>query len=228
MSGDRLGFFVDADAIGDWSSSMRPSADGAAALPSMPAFLDDLTPAWAAGALRVESDALVLDGRATPNDTLAGPPANKVSTLAGLVPANTLLFASGNDVGGHIERLLDLVGSDPGVADALRDGRAGAGLLGGLDGDLTGSGILVSSSPAGDSVAGGLVVAPKDAAAAERLFTTLRGFVALAGASAGITVEDQAHGDDTVTVITIEDAGALLDAASAVGGAAATPAPSVL
>ena len=231
LPGDRLAYYwMDLAAVTSWSTAMQGQLgpDVPAPMPPLPAFFDDMTPAWVAGALRAEGDALVFEARSPHVAAIAGDPANRASTLAALVPANTLLLAASHDVSGNVDRLLTLLRSDPNIASSVTEVENALGILGGVDGlagwigDL---GIVVV--PEGSGVAGGVVIDPTDRAAAERLLTTLRSFVTLAGGSAGISIRDETHGSAAITILTIEDASQLLELARAMGStdvpSAATP-----
>ena len=50
-----------------------------------------------------------------------------------------------------------------------------------------------------------MIVTPTDKAAAEKLFTSLRSFVALAGDQAGITIKDDTYNGVTITVVGLGD-----------------------
>ena len=76
-------------------------------------------------------------------------------------------------------------------------------LLGGFDavvGWWGDTGLVVSKLDDG-TIGGGLVVKPRDAAAADRLFSTLTGFVQLGGSSAGLTSRTVDHNGTKVTVV---------------------------
>lgn len=218
---DRLGYFwMDTAALARWSASVQEQlgGDAAAAMPALPAFFDDITPAWVAGAVRAEGDALVIESRSPHVAAMSGDPANRASTLAGLVPANTLVLATTHDVSGNVDRLLSLLRNDPQIATGLQEFESALGILGGVEGLAGWIGDLgVVVVPEGDGVAGGVVIDPTDRAAAERLLTTLRSFVTLAGGSSGISIRDESYGSATVTILTIENAGALLDLARGLG-----------
>lgn len=218
---DRLGYFwMDTAALARWSASVQEQlgGDAAAAMPALPAFFDDITPAWVAGAVRAEGDALVIESRSPHVAAISGDPANRASTLAGLVPANTLVLATTHDVSGNVDRLLSLLRNDPQIATGLQEFESALGILGGVEGLAGWIGDLgVVVVPEGDGVAGGVVIDPTDRAAAERLLTTLRSFVTLAGGSSGISIRDESYGSATVTILTIENAGALLDLARGLG-----------
>lgn len=221
LPGDRLGFYwMDLAAVASWSTAMQGRLDGGttAPMPALPAFLDDMTPAWVAGAVRADGDALVIETRSPHVAAISGDAANRASTLAGLVPANTMLLAASHDVSGNVDRLLRLLRSDPEIASGVEEVESALGILGGVDGIAGWIGDLgIVVVPEGSGVAGGVVIDPTDRAAAERLLTTLRSFVAFAGGSAGISIRDETHGPATITILTIENAGQLLALAQAMG-----------
>ncbi len=76
----------------------------------------------------------------------------------------------------------------------------------------------VAVMPSGNSVTGGILIAPTDRVAAERLLTQLRGFLALAGGGSGITVTDETYGDATITTVDLGNLGNLM-LGQATGGA---------
>ncbi|HET7029888.1 MAG TPA: hypothetical protein VFI34_05220, partial [Candidatus Limnocylindrales bacterium] len=81
-------------------------------------------------------------------------------------------------------------------------------VLGGFDavvGWWGDSAVVVSKLDDG-TIGGGLVVKPRDAAAADRLLTSLSGFVAIGGASAGATSRTVDHNGTTVTIVTVSGA----------------------
>ena len=235
LPGDRLAYYwMDLAAVTSWSTAMQGQlgSDAAAPMPSLPAFFDDLAPTWVAGSLRAEGDALVFESRSPHVAAIAGDPANRASTLAGLVPANTLLLVASHDISGYVDRLLTLLRSDPEIASSVQEIESALGILGGVNGIAGWMGDLgIVVVPEGAGVAGGVVIDPTDRAAAERLLTTLRSFVALAGGSAGMSIRDETHGSATITILTIDDAGQLLELAEAMGStdvpSAATPAMTI-
>lgn len=218
--GDRLGFaYVDVAAISEGAQAL--AGEAAEALPSMPAFMAGFQVDWAAGAVRAENGAFVVD-TATPHLAAMGPPKNTESRLPSLVPPTTVVLAEGHDVGEALQRAKDLVAEDPSLAEGLKQVEDTLALIGGYDAivDWMGeAGIAITVD--GDKVGGGLLVTPLDPAAPERLFTQLRGFIGLAGGSAGITVTEESYAGETIVVIDLGDLGDL--AGMATGGAIEGP-----
>ena len=213
VSGDRLGFlYLNAAAIAQGAQGL--AGDTGASMPELPAMFDDLSAPWVVMAVRAEDGAIVVDTRQPHVDKL-GPAVATESKVAALVPASTVFLATGHEVGAGLERLRALAAEDPELADGVKQLEDSLALIGGVDaliGWIGDAGIAITRD--GDELAGGLVVTPTDKAAADRLLTQLRGFLALAGESAGIKVTDEDHDGTTVTSITIENVGDLVGAAT--------------
>ena len=213
VSGDRLGFlYLNAAAIAQGAQGL--AGDTGASMPELPAMFDDLSAPWVVMAVRAEDGAIVVDTRQPHVDKL-GPAVATESKVAALVPASTVFLATGHEVGAGLERLRALAAEDPELADGVKQLEDSLALIGGVDaliGWIGDAGIAITRD--GDELAGGLVVTPTDKTAADRLLTQLRGFLALAGESAGIKVTDEDHDGTTVTSITIENVGDLVGAAT--------------
>lgn len=170
--------------------------DAGAALPT--SLLDQL-PAWAVQTVRAENSALVLDVT-VPHSELSG--TGTASALPGLVPSGTLVLADGHDFGTALKRLKDQLGQDASLKDGLKQVDDGLAILGGFD-SVTGwageTGLAITKSDT--SFTGGIVSVPTDAAAAERLFNQLKGFIQLGGAQAGLSVTEEQYNGTTITVV---------------------------
>ena len=217
FEGDDLGFvFVDLRALMDAALEMTGS------LASAPPISDTVTallPEWSAFRLRVEGDALVMDGAMPDVEAAPGPSENHANGVAAYAPPSTLALAAGNDLGATLTETIDLYRSDPALAEAFKDIDDTAALLGGLEasvGWMGDTGVVIARD--GDSVEGGIVSIPADAAAGAQLLTTVRSFATLAGGQAGITVREEEHAGTTITIIdlgSVEDLAAL---AAGMGG----------
>ena len=220
VSGDRLAFaYVDAAALVDGAKGL--AGDAASAMPELPAAFQDVTPPWGAAALSAQNGSFVVETR-SPHVSKLGPASVSTSTLPSVLPPTTVLLAEGHDVGQALTRFKDLVTSVPEAADGAKQLDDALQIVGGWDaivGWMGEAGIAVTRD--GDSIGGGIVVVPTDKAAADRLLTQLRGFLALAGGSSGITVTDEAYGDTTITVIGLGGIGGLAGAAT--GGTVDVP-----
>jgi hypothetical protein len=186
-----------------------------------PAISDDLlaiVPDWASFRLRVEGDALVMDG-ATPHvDGAPGPDGNHPNGVPAWAPPTTIALFAGNDAGATLTETIDMYRKDPNLKDAFTQIDQAAGVLGGLDGAIGwigDTGAVIAQT--GDTVEGGLIVIPTDAAKGQQLLTTLRSFVTLGGAQAGISVTEEDYNGTTITVVNLGDVGALLGMAGANG-----------
>jgi hypothetical protein len=174
--------------------------------------------------VRAQGDALVMDTALPHKDGMPGPSENRANGVAAFAPQSTVALVAGNDYGKTLLDTIALYRQDPSLADAFKGVDQVAGVLGGLDaavGWMGDSGLVVDQ--VGDSVEGGLVVVPKDAAAAKKLLTTIRSFATLGGSQQGITVHDEDYAGTTITVVDLGDMRSLLGLASGLGGPAVPP-----
>jgi hypothetical protein len=225
LVGDDLGFmFVDVKALVSAASEVA----GAAASPIPEAFLA-IVPDWVAGRLRVEGDAIRVDAINPHEDAAPGPNENHANGVADFAPPTSVAVVAGNDVGATITEWIELLEQEPSLADAYQQIEGAVGMLGGFDG-LVGwmgdTGVVVNA--AGDTVEGGIVSIPADAAQARQLFTTLRSFLELGGSQAGITVTDETYNGQTITVVDLGSLRDLAGLAGALGGDAIPANPSEL
>ncbi len=151
---------------------------GAAATDAL-AKVADLIPAWAAGSLRVESDALVADG-AVPRTEGSPDIADAESQLPSHLPATTMALAEGHAVG---QTLIDALtrGSGADAGAAREDIDKALAPVGGLDaviGWIGEAGLVVLP---GDQPLVGLVAIPTDPKAADALAKSLRNLASIGG-----------------------------------------------
>ena len=168
VTGDRLGFaYVDLATLAKSATDLAGTVTGA--MPSLPISLEGLTPPWVAGAVRAEDGAFVMDSR-SPHMAAAGPATNAESKLPGVLPPTTVFLAEGHDVGKSHHR-----GQGPARRRSpssrspsaswttrLRSSAARRPITGWM-GE---AGVAVTLD--GKDIAGGLVIVPTDAAAAEQ------------------------------------------------------------
>jgi Protein of unknown function (DUF3352) len=222
MAGDDLGFaFVDLRTL--LSAAVARTESMTSAPPLNDALLA-LVPDWAAFRLRVEGDALVMDSAMPHVDAAPGPTDNHANGVAAYAPPSTIAFAAGNDYGATLTEAIALYRKDPTLADVFKSVDQAANLLGGLDksvGWMGDTGLVIARN--GDSVEGGVISIPKDAAAGRQLLTTLRSFATLGGAQYGITVREEQHAGTTITIV---DLGTATDLAALAGGLGGMPVPS--
>jgi hypothetical protein len=202
VSGDRLALsYIDAEGLVDGAEALAGPA--ASLMPNLPAAADQLT--WAVSSVRVQDGAFIIEtrnphlealGRADPSNT----------TLASVLPPTTVFLAEGHDLGETLTTVKDAAATQPEIAEGLTQLDQALQIVGGweaITGWMGEGGIAVTRD--GDAVGGGIVITPTDAAAAEQLFTKLRGLLALAGGQAGITVTDEQYAGTTVSTIHLGD-----------------------
>jgi len=229
VTGDSLGFmFIDLKAIADATAKIAGSMnDAGGSAPSLPPALTNLIPGWAAARIRVEGDALRLDGVIQHKDGTPGPNENRTNAVAGFAPPSTIALVAGNDYGATLKETAELYEKDPTLKKVYDQVNQVAGMLGGIDaivGWMGDTGVVVDKH--GDTVQGGIVSIPADAAQAKQLLTSLRSFVQMAGPNSGITVTDETYNGQTITVVDLGDLRSLAGMAGALGGASVPATPS--
>jgi hypothetical protein len=221
LKGDEVGFmYIDMKSLMD--ASVKMSQSFASAPPVSDALLA-MVPEWVAVRLRVEGDALVLDSAADHVEGLS-PAQNHPNGVAAFAPPSTVALVSGNDYGATLKKLFAIYRAEPATAEAFKQIDQAAGLVGGLDaavGWMGDSGIVVAKS--GETVEGGIVSIPADAAAGQQLLTQLRTLIQLGGQQAGITIRDETYNGKTITIV---DAGSFKDLAAMAGAMGGLPADS--
>ena len=215
--GDHVGFlFVDLRSLLDGALALAGSAGSA---PPISDAMLALVPEWASFRLRVEGDALVMDG-AMPNVPGApGPDDNHANGVASWAPPSTLVLAAGNDYGATLLETIALYRADPNLAEVFTSIDQAAGIVGGLDaalGWMGDTGLVIAQGASAPE--GGIVSIPTDPAAARQLLTTLRSFATLGGAQMGVTIRDEDYNGTTITIIDLGSAQDLMGMAGALGG----------
>jgi len=161
-----------------------------------------LVPAWQATTGRFENDAVVVSS-VGPSWSIGYDATNRPSDVLGHVPAKTLLYFDIHDAGPVLTAVLAkfraLEETKPAFAqlDQALNVLGGSAAAFGWWGDTA----VVVSSLADGTIGGGLVIHPRDAALADRLMTTLAGFVALGGGSAGISTRTEDHNGTKITIL---------------------------
>ena len=161
-----------------------------------------LVPAWQASYGRFEDDAVVMKS-VSPSWAIGFDGANRASDVIGHVPAKTIVYLDSHDVGPALTAVLAKFRALPEAKAAFDQFDKAMSILGGSDavfgwwGDTA---VVVSQLDDG-TIGGGLVIHPRDAAKADRLLTTLNGFVALGGGSAGVTTRTEDHNGTKITII---------------------------
>lgn len=219
LTGDDLGFmFLDTKALFEASTRLSESLSSASPLSDR---ISALLPDWVAMRMRVEGDALQLDGVTQHKDAMPGPDQNRANGVAAFAPPSTVALVAANDYGTTLLEWVELYRDEPTLADAFAQIDQAAGMLGGLDalfGWMGDAGIVIAKD--GDALEGGFVSVPADASGGRQLFTTIRSFIQLGGAQAGFSVSDQEYNGETITVL---DLGELRDLAGLAGGTGSLP-----
>ncbi|HET7472768.1 MAG TPA: DUF3352 domain-containing protein [Candidatus Limnocylindrales bacterium] len=167
-----------------------------------------MLPAWFANSGRFENDAFVTTS-VGPAGKVGYDTSNRPDQIVGHIPASTLLVASEHDAGPTLSAMIAKFRPLPEAKPFFDQFDRALSLLGGFDAvaGWWGDTAIVVSKLNDGTIGGGLVVKPRDAAAADRLFTALNGFVALGGSSAGATVRTADHNGTKVTVVDFSAAG---------------------
>lgn len=227
MDGASVGFvWIDLQSIMSRASALAGETGAGAALDE--AMLD-LMPDWAAGRLRVESDALVMDSVVPHNAKAPGPDKNTANEVPNWAPPSTVLLASGDDYGATLKEMIELYRAVPSLKEAITQLETATGMLGGIDaivGWMGDTGVVVSHD--GDAIEGGVISIPTDPDAANKLVTTLKSFATLGGAQAGISVREEEYAGTTITIVDLGSARDLIGMAGAMGGGTLPTDPSSL
>ena len=221
VSGDRLGFaYLDMAAIVGGAQGLLGDA-AASMIPELPAFLTSSPVPWMAASLQAKDGSLTVDTR-WPHGAGSDPAKNTESKIPGLVPPTTVVLVEGHDAAAALARAKKMLAAEPSLKDTVAQVDQALALFGGFEG-MTGwmdeAGIVVTRD--GDSIAGGLVLTPTDAAAAERLFSQVTGLIQLGGGSAGLSVTTEDHNGTTITLLNLGGLGGILGQAT--GGAVEAP-----
>jgi hypothetical protein len=160
-----------------------------------------MIPAWQVSTARFENDSVVASS-AGPAWAIGYDAKNRPSDVLAHVPAKTLFYADIHDAGSALSAILAKFRALPETKSAFAQFDQVVNVLGGSDAAFGwwGDTAVVVSSLA-DGIGGGLVIHPRDAAAADRLLTTLAGFVALGGGSSGMAIRTEDHNGTKITII---------------------------
>jgi hypothetical protein len=128
---------------------------------------------------------------------------NRASDVLGHVPARSIVYLDSHDVGPALTAVLAKFRALPEAKPLFDQFDQAMSLLGGFDAVFGwwGDTAFVVTPLDDGTIGAGLVIHPRDATAADRLLTTLAGFVALGGGSAGITTRSEDHNGTKVTII---------------------------
>lgn len=203
VPGDQAAFFF---------VDLATALEGLKGMPGLEAIPADQlakVPAWMAGGIRFESDAVLVQ-TALPKIEGAPPATDRVSELAPTLPADTVLALEGHAIGEYVKATLDNLRSNPQTKAGLEEIESQAALLGGLESFYAwiGDGTLVVAG-SGTEYRGGLVVKVADEEALRTKLLSIKNLVALAGGSSGITFTDKPYADGTITTLDLGNLGGL-------------------
>ena len=161
-----------------------------------------LVPAWQAMTARFENDAIV-SSSVSPSWAIGYDGTNRASDVLGHVPAKSIVYLDSHDIGPALSAVLAKFRVLPEAKPAFDQFDQALSLLGGFDAVLGwwGDTAFVVSPLDDGTIGAGLVIHPRDAAAADRLFTTLNGYIALAGGSAGVATRTEDHNGTKITIL---------------------------
>ena len=211
-TGDHVGFaYFALRPLLEWSSQL-----GGEAVPGLApgSALAGLVPDWAAFALRVEGDGLVMESLAPQTEGNVSGEA-RTSAVADHVPGSAIALSISNDYGKGLLKMLDTYRADPEMKSTTDAIDQALGMLGGPDaavGWIGDVGVTVTRTDSG--LEGGLIIAPTDQPAAARLFTSLHTLLGLGGSAAGVTVREEDYNGNTITIVDLGD----LEGLAALGG----------
>jgi hypothetical protein len=191
------------DAYADWfAKAMATSQPGVLEKSQIDETILAMLPGWFATTARFENDALV-SSSIGPAGAIGYDTTNHADQIIGHVPAGTIVLSTEHDVGPAISAIVAKFRALPETEAFFKDFDRAIGVLGGFDATVGwwgDSGFVVSKLPDG-TIGGGLVIKPRDAAAAERLATTLRSFMEIGAQSQGATVRTVDHNGTKITVL---------------------------
>jgi Protein of unknown function (DUF3352) len=200
-SGDHVGFiYYDLAAYMDWAMGL--SAETNAETLGLAEGFRDTLPAWGALWTRVEGDALSFQVVSAPPKQRSGPTENRASTLASRAPGTTIAYGETHDYGKTLSDMIGLYSDVEIPEEEVQQLEQMVGIFGGMEGLVgwIGDVAFVVNDP-GEGIEGGILIQPTDATKAQNLFLTIRGFITLGGASLGLSVTDEQHGDATITTV---------------------------
>ncbi len=184
------------------TSSLGALTDGALDKSQIDETILAMIPAWTATSARFENDAIVA-ANAGPSWAIGIDVANRPSGLLGHVPAKTIAYLEAHDLGPTIQAIVAKFRALPETKPAFDQVDQVLNLVGGVDAVVGwwGDTAVVISPVADGTIGGGVVIKPRDAAAADRLFNALGGFLAIGGGSAGVNTRSEDHNGTKVTIV---------------------------
>ena len=161
-----------------------------------------IVPAWQAQTIRFENDAVVSTSL-SPSFSIGYDSTNRAGDLLGHMPKKTLFYSDVHDAGPALKAILDKFRGLEEAKQAFAQFDQAMSLLGGADaafGWWGDTGVVVAALDDG-TIGGGLVIHPRDAAAADRFTTTVGGFIALGAPSSGASIRTEDHNGTKITIL---------------------------
>jgi hypothetical protein len=161
-----------------------------------------LVPAWQAMTGRFENDA-IMTSSVSPSWAIGYDGKNRTSDVLGHAPAKSIVYLDSHDIGPALTAVLAKFRALPEAKPAFDQLDQALSLLGGFDAVLGwwGDTAFVVSPLDDGTIGAGLVIHPRDATAADRLFTTLNGYIALVGGSTGVATRTEDHNGTKITIL---------------------------
>jgi hypothetical protein len=207
LSGDSLArFYVDGrtivqEALDSYEPVMCGVMGVKGATPP-PAIDPKAMPAWIAGAVRAESDRMVVD-IAMPRTGTTNLD-NHVSRIASSLPGNTVGVVEVHSLGrvvdsglGALESMAPLPGLDAGSINAAKSALS---LVGGVDWIGDGAAVVTKD---GSTFDGGIVAEATDAATARSKVEMIGNLVGLSGVATGLKTRGETYKGHTITVVSV-------------------------
>jgi len=206
LSGDSLArFYVDGRTIVRQAlDSYEPVMCGVmgATGAMRPAFDPAALPAWIAGAVRAESDRIVVDV-AMPQ-TATTNLGNHVSRIASSLPGNTVGVVEVHSLGravdtglGALESMAPVPGLDAGSINGVKSALS---LVGGVDWIGDGAAVVTKD---GSTFDGGVIVEATDAATARSKVEMIGNLVGLSGVATGLKTRAETYKGHAITVVSV-------------------------
>ena len=149
-----------------------------------------------------------------------------------MAPADTIVLATGRDLGARLQAIKAMFDAEPAFDEVIAQIDQALGIVGGFDaatGWIGDAGIAITRQ--GDAIDGGFIIAPTDAADAERLFTSLQSLIQV-GAGGMLTFEEEVYNGTTIVSLDLTELAGLgagmggLDAGILARRARSSPGPS--
>jgi hypothetical protein len=151
---------------------------------------------------RFENDAIVTSS-VSPSWAIGYDGTNRASDVLGHVPAKSIVYLDSHDIGPALKAVLAKFRALPEAKPAFDQFDQALSLLGGFDAVLGwwGDTAFVVSPLDDGTIGAGLVIHPRDSAAADGMFTALAGYIALAGGSSGLATRTEDHNGTKITIL---------------------------